>query len=76
MTEKEFIDIFAENLIDIMQETGTTQRELAKDSHLTEAAISRYLSRDRMVSSRALVNIAIALNCNLDDLVPFYDLVD
>ena len=68
MTEKEFIDIFAE--------TGTTQRELAKDSHLTEATISRYLSRDRMASSRALVNIAIALNCNLDDLVPFYDLVD
>ena len=68
MTEKEFIDIFAENLISIMQETGTTQRELAKDSHLTEATISRYLSRDRMASSRALVNIAIALNCNLDDL--------
>nr|DAD57953.1 MAG TPA: hypothetical protein [Caudoviricetes sp.] len=76
MTEKEFMDIFAENLIDAMQETGISQSELAKEARLTEASISRYLSRDRMVSSRAIVNIAIALNCNLDDLIPFYDLID
>lgn len=76
MTEKEFMDIFAENLIGIMEETRISQSELAKEAHLTEASISRYLSRDRMVSSRAMVNIAIALNCNLDDLIPFYDLID
>lgn len=76
MTEKEFMDIFAENLIGAMQEAGISQSELAKESHLTEASISRYLSRDRMVSSRAIINMAIALNCNMDDLIPFYDLID
>ena len=41
MSEVEFIDIFGDNLRSLMEERGYTQRELAKESRINHAKISR-----------------------------------
>lgn len=76
MSEVELIDIFADNLQSLMDERGYGQRELERESGINHASISRYLKKERMPTVRALINLAFALECDLDELVPTYDYVD
>ena len=76
MSEVELIDIFSDNLRDLMDERGFSQRALEKESGINHASISRYLKTERMPTVRALINLSIALECDLDDLVPTYDYID
>ena len=76
MSEVELIDIFADNLRDLMSERGYSQRELERESGINHASISRYLKKERIPTVKALINLAFALECDLDDLVPTYDYVD
>jgi transcriptional regulator with XRE-family HTH domain len=75
MSEVEFIDIFADNLRDLMRSQGISQRELSRESGVDNAAISRYLKKERMPTVKSLINIGLALDCDLDDLIPFYDFI-
>ena len=75
ISEIEFIDIFADNLREIMQEVGITQSELADESGLTRATINRYLNKQRMPDLRSLINICYILECEVTDLVPTYALI-
>lgn len=75
MSELEFIDIFGDNLRDVMDEYGFNQRELAKESKLSEASITRYLRKERMPSLKAILNLSMALSCGIDDLIPTYDYI-
>ena len=76
MSEVEFIDIFGGNLRSLMEERGYTRRELARESRISHVTISRYLNKERMPTAKSLVNLAFALECDLDELVPTYDYVD
>ena len=73
--EIDFIEIFSCNLRDAMNDIGITQRELADASGLDESVISRYLRGRVMPSTRCLVNIAYALDCRVEDLIPCDELV-
>ena len=68
ISEVEFICIFADNLSDIMDEVGISQRQLAKKAHITEAALSRYLNKQRMPNMRTFMNLCYALQCEYSDL--------
>ena len=70
ISEVEFICIFADNLSDIMDEVGISQRQLAKKAHITEAALSRYLNKQRMPNMRTFMNLCYALQCEYSDLLP------
>ena len=76
MSDVEFIDIFGDNLRSLMEERGYTRRELARESRISHVTISRYLNKERMPTAKSLVNLAFALECDLDELVPTYDYVD
>lgn len=76
MTEIEFLDIFRENLSDMMRGARMNQKDLSSKSGLAESTISRYLTGERMPTLNAFVNLCYALNCAADDLAPFYDLID
>lgn len=69
MTEVEFIDIFKGNLKSLMDEVGYSQQKLAQEAKIDRSTISKYLNGTRMPSVRALNNIAIALNCTIDELI-------
>ena len=75
ISEIEFIDIFADNLREIMEEVGVTQAELADESGLNRATINRYLNKQRMPDLRSLINICYILECEVTDLVPTYALI-
>ena len=74
ISEVEFICIFADNLSDIMDEVGISQ--LAKKAHITEAALSRYLNKQRMPNMRTFMNLCYALQCEYSDLLPTYSMVE
>ena len=73
ISEVEFICIFAD---DIMDEVGISQRQLAKKAHITEAALSRYLNKQRMPNMRTFMNLCYALQCEYSDLLPTYSMVE
>lgn len=60
---------FGERLRYYMSLRGVTQSQLAEGVHLTEAAISRYLSNDREPKAVAVAAMARVLNVSADDLL-------
>ena len=75
MSEFEWLDIFGDNLREMLMEANMTQSELANETGLTEAAISNYINKKRIPTLRAIVNIAYALGCDTDELIDFGDTI-
>lgn len=75
MSESEWLEIFGDNLREMLNEAGITQRELADATGLSEATISYYIHKTKMPGVKALVNIANVLNCSLDELMDFGDMI-
>lgn len=73
MSELEWMDIFGDNLVNMLEGARMTQRELADASGLSESSISNYIHKQRMPNIKAVVNLAYALDCSLDDLIDFGD---
>ena len=76
MSEMEWISIFGDNLIDIMDEKGYTQEQLANETGLTQSTISKYINKKQMPSIKAIVNLAYALDCTTDELIEFGDIIE
>lgn len=72
----EWISIFGDNLIDIMDEKGYTQEQLANETGLTQSTISKYINKKQMPSIKAIVNLAYALDCTTDELIEFGDIIE
>ena len=75
ISEVEFIDIFADNLREVMKEVGITQAELADEAGINRSTISRYLNKQRLPDLVSLLNICFILECDVSDLVPTYALI-
>lgn len=76
MSEQEWLDIFADNLRDIMEEKRVSQHELSRDTGIAQSTISRYLTKRQMPGVKAIVNIAYALDCDFDELMDFGDMIE
>lgn len=71
MTQTEWKHIFAHNLVDILNEKGMSQRQLALDSGISTATISEYINEMRMPGIAAVINMAYALDMEVSELVDF-----
>lgn len=76
MTENRWLELFARNLIEIMERSRTTQKDLAEGTGLSQATISRYLNRERMPSISALINISEYFGETMDDLAYFGERIE
>lgn len=76
MSENEWLDIFSQNLEDIMEEKGYTQQNLADDSGLSKASISRYINAQRMPTVKAIISMAYVLDLSIDEFIDFGDKID
>lgn len=76
MTEIDLMRSFGSNLEDLMEYCNMTQQELADASKLSKSTISRYIHGEAMPNLKSIVNIAVALNCEYDELIDIYNLVD
>lgn len=76
MSEMQWLNIFAGNLVDIMEEKGYNQEQLANASGITQASISRYISKKQMPSVKAIINMAYAMDCDVEELIDFGDTIE
>lgn len=75
MSELEWLDIFGDNLVSLLQETRMSQRELADAAGLSEATISYYIHKRKIPSLKAIINIAYAFSITVDELIDFGDMI-
>lgn len=75
MSETEWLNIFGDNLVDLLDKENMSQRELADATGLSEATISNYIHKRQLPGIKAIVNIAYVLNCSIDDLIDFGDTI-
>ena len=71
MTQHEWRETFADNLIDILQERGMSQAQLARDSGLSVSRISDYINMNATPTVFAVINMAYALDMEVSELIDF-----
>lgn len=76
MTEVDWIDIFSENLREMMGEKGLGQNELAQRSNISKGTISKLIAGTTMPSLRSIINLSYALDCTTDELIDFGDVIE
>lgn len=76
MTEIEWLNIFGDNLAEMLEDANMSQRELADLARLSEGAVSGYINKRKIPSLRAIINISYALDCDVTDLIDFGDIIE
>ena len=76
ISEVEWLDIFGDNLRDMMKEWGHTQESLSDATGLSQATISRYLHKKQVPSCKALINLSYEFECSVDELINYDDRID
>ena len=76
VSEQEWLDIFSENMSELMKEQGYTQKELAYDSGLPEGSISYYLRGLKIPTIKSALKLAHVFNISLDDFIDFGSDID
>lgn len=71
MSEQEWLSIFADNLAEIIEEQGYTQRDLADAAGLSEAAVSNYIHKRQIPNVKAIINMAYVLDLDFNDFIDF-----
>ena len=72
----EWIDIFGDNLKDLMESKGMSRKEVAYEANLAVTTLSEYLNKRKAPSVRSIVNLAYALDCDVGELIDFGDMID
>lgn len=75
MTEEEWLDIFSNNLVEMLKEAKMTQNDLAEETGLSRATINAYIKKRKMPGVKAIINIGYALDCDFNDLIDFGDFI-
>ena len=73
VSEIEWLDIFGDNLADILKDEYMTRKELSEVLNMTEATISRYINKRQMPTMKVIINMAYELSITVDDLIDFGD---
>lgn len=71
MTEIEWLDIFGDNLRDILLDVGMTQSELADELGIDKSLVSRYVNKQYIPNLKTIINMAYVLNCDVSELIDF-----
>lgn len=75
MSEVEWMDIFGDNLRDILKEQNMSRRELAQVLGVSEVTISNYINKKQIPTMEVIVNMAYELSISVDELIDFGDRV-
>ena len=76
MSENEWLMFFSDSLLTIMERRRMSQRELAERSGVSDGTISKYINGIQIPKITALVNIALALDCSIDELAQFDEMIE
>ena len=64
---------FPDRLKDLMLETNLNQNQLSRETGITQATISRWLSNSRRPTVECLITLALYFKCSIDYLVGLSD---
>ena len=76
MSQQEWLDIFGDNLANILEEEKISQKELSRLTGLSESTISKYINKLQMPTVRAIINISYALNWSFEDMLNYGDIIE
>lgn len=76
MGQQEWINIFGDNLANILEEEKMSQRELARLTGLSESTISKYINKVQMPTVRAIINISFVLGWAFEDMLNYGDMLE
>lgn len=76
MTKQEWMEQFAKNLREKIKRSGFTREELAFRMNMSEPNISAYINKRRTPSVKSVINLAYALDCGIDELIDFGDIIE
>lgn len=75
MTKKEWRLKFSQKVLSKMKRLEINQRELSRLSQIPENTLSRYLNATRTPQADVIVNLAKALQCSVNELIQFGEMV-
>ena len=76
MSQQEWLDIFGDNLANILEEQRISQKELSRLTGLSESTISKYINKLQMPTVRAIIHISYALNWSFEDMLNYGDIIE
>ena len=76
MSQQEWLNIFGDNLVSILEEERISQKELSRLTGLSESTISRYINKLQMPTVRAIINISYALDWSFEDMLNYGDIIE
>ena len=76
MSQQEWLDIFGDNLANILEEEKISQKELSRLTGLSESTISKYINKLQMPTVRAIINISYALDWSFEDMLNYGDIIE
>ena len=76
MTQGTWKNMFGDNLDSSMRERGFSQKQLSRDSGVSIGAISDYVNKFTAPSIFAVINMAYALDVEVDDLIDFGEQIE
>ena len=76
MSEAEWLRQFGQILSEYLADYNLTQAQLAEMSGLSEPTISSYINCRRIPGVKAIINIAYALNVNIDELIDYGQMIE
>lgn len=71
MSEQEWLDIFGDNLRDILKDKRMTQDEFADACGISRASISYYIHKKKLPTFKHILNMSYVLKIRLDELADF-----
>lgn len=72
MSEFEWMNVFGDNLSELIREWGGTQEELAYCVGISQSAISSYINKERIPSSKTALNMSYEFGLTLDEFIDFF----
>ena len=76
MTINEWSDNFSENLVGLLNDRRMSQHELARESGVSVGSISSYINKNSLPGIKAIINLAFALDVDVNELIDFGDVID
>lgn len=76
MSEVEWLKIFGDNLLVILDEYLLTQKDLAEMTGLSEGTISAYVNKTKVPGVRAILALSYALDISCDELIDFGERIE
>lgn len=76
MTHSEWKNIFGDNLLTILREKRISQKDLSRDSGVSMGMVSDYVNKLTAPNIFAVINMAYALDVEIDELIDFGDCIE